>query len=58
MEKIRNIKIQDKFEKRRWEDKWVPSLRLQGEWLKEAGFTAGENCSIKVEQGRLTIIAL
>jgi toxic protein SymE len=58
MQNFRNIKIQDKFERRKWANKLVPSLKLQGEWLREAGFTSGENCSIKVERGRLTIIAL
>ena len=58
MEKFRKIKIQDKYEKRKWDTKLVPSLKLQGEWLRAAGFTGGENCTIKVERGRLTILSI
>lgn len=58
MESFRKIKIQEKWEKRKWENKIVPSLKLQGEWLKDAGFESGINCSIMVEKGRITILSL
>ena len=35
----------------------VPLIRLRGKWLKEAGFTAGQQVSVRVEHGRLTIVA-
>lgn len=35
-----------------------PYLRLQGRWLKEAGFTIGRSVRVEVAQGRLTIEAV
>lgn len=58
MQEFRKIKTQEKWEKRKWDLKTVPQLLLKGEWLKEAGFDAGTTCSIKVENGRLTILSI
>ena len=33
----------------------VPMIRLRGKWLREAGFIAGENVIVVVQQGRLTV---
>ena len=36
----------------------VPQIRLQGKWLGEAGFVAGEHVAIIVEAGKLTVLAI
>ena len=33
----------------------VPQIRLQGKWLREAGFVAGEHVTVVVEHGRLVL---
>ena len=35
----------------------VPSLRLSGKWLRQAGFDLGQKAQVKVDAGRLTICA-
>jgi hypothetical protein len=35
----------------------VPLIRLQGKWLRLAGFLAGRTVFVLVEPGRLTILA-
>ncbi len=35
----------------------VPLIRLQGKWLRLAGFNAGRKVFVLVEQGKLTIVA-
>ena len=39
-------------------DKRVPSLKLSGDWFREAGFEIGKHVKIKVEKGKLIIEAL
>lgn len=57
MEKeIRKIKVQGRYVRTTWASKTVPELKLQGDWLHDAGFECGSKTTIKVEQGRLTII--
>ncbi|MGC3991631.1 MAG: SymE family type I addiction module toxin [Chthoniobacteraceae bacterium] len=34
----------------------VPSIRLIGLWLEEAGFTFGRSVEVKVEAGRIIIV--
>ena len=34
----------------------VPQIRLQGKWLQEAGFNAGQDVTVVVEHGRLTVL--
>lgn len=58
MENFRKIKTSKKIVRRKYDKKWVPVLMLQGEWLKEAGFSEQMNCSIKVENGRIIILNL
>ena len=38
-------------------DRNTPMLRLQGRWLKEAGFYVGNHVDIYVEEGVVVIIA-
>ena len=35
--------------------KAIPLIRLQGEWLKELGFTIGSPVNVKCEEDRLVI---
>jgi toxic protein SymE len=58
MQNYRKIKISNRFEKRKWDNKLVPALILKGEWLKEAGFEADSHCTIKVEKGRLILLSI
>lgn len=58
MQEFRKIKTQEKWEKRKWDLKIVPQLLLKGEWLRDAGFDVGITCSIKVENGRITILSI
>ena len=32
-----------------------PAIRLQGQWLAEAGFEAGQQVTVHVEDGRIVI---
>ena len=34
----------------------VPMIRLQGKWLREAGFVAGGDVTVVVRHGRLTLL--
>jgi len=34
----------------------VPMIRLQGKWLRQAGFNAGQDVRVIVEHGRLTVL--
>jgi hypothetical protein len=36
----------------------VPSLKLSGEWFREAGFEIGQNVRIQIKKGKLIIQAL
>ena len=36
----------------------VPLIRLQGKWLRQAGFVAGNQVAIIVENGKLTVLAI
>lgn len=58
MTNYRKVKTQRKFDKRDWGHVTVPSLILKGKWLEDAGFDSGMQCSVKVEKGRLTILAI
>ena len=35
----------------------VPSIRLRGKWLRQAGFVAGQDVTIDISPGRLVIMA-
>ena len=34
----------------------VPMIRLRGKWLRQAGFSAGQDVTIIVERGRLVLL--
>jgi hypothetical protein len=58
MENFRKIKMSKKYIRNRWDSKFVPSFILAGDYLSDAGFVPGQNCSVKIESGRITILAL
>ena len=58
MEKLRRTKISKRYVRSTWNAKYVPAVKFQGEYLRQAGFKIGTECSVQVESGRITIIAL
>lgn len=58
MEIFRKTKISKRYVKNTWNAKNVPFLKMQGEYLRDAGFKIGTECSVKIEQGRIIILAL
>ncbi len=49
---FRNFKVAETNMK----EKWVPLIRLQGQWLAEAGIKPGDHVIVKVENGKLEIV--
>jgi formylmethanofuran dehydrogenase subunit D len=37
---------------------YASRLRIQGNWLREAGFNPGDKVKVEVDQGKLTIVNL
>ena len=58
MEKFRKLKTQKKYIGGTYNLRVIPQLLLKGQWLLDAGFEPGINCSLKVEKGRITILSL
>lgn len=52
------IKLQPVYRQTRYERKAriVPKLTLQGNWLEEAGFKVADVVTVRVENGKLTIV--
>lgn len=36
-------------------ERWVPALRLAGDWLQQIGFTEGAKVNVTAESGRLVL---
>ena len=36
--------------------RFVPSLRLQGQWLEQAGFPVGTRAIVQVQEGRIVLV--
>ncbi|MBO0933921.1 SymE family type I addiction module toxin [Fibrella aquatilis] len=34
---------------------WMPALQLAGKWMSEAGFATGQQVTVSVEAGKITI---
>lgn len=58
MENFRKTKISKRYIRNTFSAKNVPLIKMQGEYLRDAGFKIGTECSVKIEQGRIIIIAL
>ncbi|MEM9078750.1 MAG: SymE family type I addiction module toxin [Bacteroidota bacterium] len=52
---LRILKVYRKFQRRRWDHKVVPEIRLEGDWLKDLGFEIGETIEVQQEKHQLTI---
>ena len=55
--KARILTVDRSYRSDRWHREYrpFPRLRLQGNWLERAGFTAGSQVTVAVAHGRLTI---
>ena len=58
MKDYRKIKVTKRYVKSRWSEGFVPEVRMVGKYLKQAGFIQGHECSVKIESGKITILAL
>jgi Toxin SymE, type I toxin-antitoxin system len=61
MKDHKKIKIARKYKKAEtWQGPLVeiPHLSMCGEWLREAGFEVGITASVKIENQRITILAI
>lgn len=52
---VKTVKLQEKHRSLAWSSKVVPELRVNGVWLEENGFKAGERVEITVSQNQLII---
>lgn len=52
---FRILKVYQKFQRRRWDHKAVPEIRLEGDWLKDLGFEIGTAIEVQQEKHQLTI---
>ena len=55
MSSFRILKVYRKFQRRRWDHKAVPEIRLEGDWLKELGFEIGDAIEVQQEKHQLKI---
>ena len=51
----RKIKLQPRTRALAWGRKTVPELRINGVWLEQSGFAAGQTVEITVEENQLII---
>ncbi len=56
MREFRKLKIHSKHQNRTWKNVTVPEIRLEGKWLAELGFVAGEHVRIQQLKNKLVII--
>ena len=56
----RNIKLQPEYRRSKYDrmDHTVPSLKLSGNWLREAGFQTSKLVRVTVEDNRLIISSI
>lgn len=52
---MRLIKISGLFQRRRWAGVFVPQIRLQGIYLRNAGFAPGDAVQVTIENGKIII---
>jgi hypothetical protein len=54
--KFRSLTIQEKTRNRKYNERtFYPTLRIEGNWLKQAGFNSFETVILTVEQGKIVI---
>jgi hypothetical protein len=53
---MRRLKIQTNIRKKKYNSRTIyPTLRIEGNWLNEAGFTPDTNVIVIVEAGKIVI---
>ncbi|WP_046756297.1 SymE family type I addiction module toxin [Kordia jejudonensis] len=55
MEKTRKLKIHSKFREREYDRILIPTIRLEGKWLENLGFTTGNEVVIHQQKNKLVI---
>lgn len=55
MGEFRKLKVHTKHQNRSWKNITVPEIRLEGKWLAELGFVAGEHVRIEQLERKLII---
>ncbi len=55
MGEFRKLKVHTKHQNRSWKNITVPEIRLEGKWLAELGFLAGEHVRIEQSKNKLVI---
>lgn len=55
MGEFRKLKVHTKHQNRSWRNITVPEIRLEGKWLAELGFVAGEHVQIEQFNNKLII---
>ena len=55
MGEFRKLKVHTKHQNRTWKNVTVPEIRLEGKWLAELGFVAGEHIQIEQQERKLII---
>ncbi len=53
--KIKRIKIQPKCITRKYDEIFVPEIRMCGKWLKEIGFLSNRHIIIDYRKNKITI---
>lgn len=53
---MRRLKIGDGMRERKYKERTIyPVIRLEGNWLQEAGFRPGESVYLFVQDGKITL---
>jgi len=55
IKKTRKLKIHSKFREREYDRILIPTIRLEGKWLENLGFTTGNEVVIHQQQNKLVI---
>jgi len=51
----RQLKVSAQYQRRRWQERQVPFIRLSGKWLARAGFSIGSAITVRVQERALII---
>ena len=55
MKEKRKLKIQSKFREREYDRIIIPTIKLEGKWLENLGFTTGNEIIIHPQKNKLII---
>jgi hypothetical protein len=54
---MKTIRINKKYRRTNYNGYWTPKLIMEGHQLKNAGFKINTECSVLIENGKITITA-